>query len=121
MSPASVILLTPESLLNPLTQLKVAHFDEAEKLFENSAIRFGRLGQEDLRRICSDAAQAMHSARPMLRNTYLTFEGVLGEWLGKLNSAKQAVEDEEERRRQGKIGAGTKEDSILWLADSGIE
>jgi hypothetical protein len=58
----------------------------------------------------------------MMGNTYLTFEGVLGEWLRKLNNAQQAVEDEKERKRQGgKIGAGTKEDDILWLADSGIE
>jgi hypothetical protein len=81
---------TAASLINPLTGFKVASFDEAELLFQASAIRYARIPHEPLRRLCSDAAEAMHAAKKVEGQSFLTFEGVLTEWLGKLYEAKTA-------------------------------
>jgi hypothetical protein len=76
-----------------------------------------------LHRICSDAAEAMAAARPVQGNTYLTFGGVFREWLGNLNEAKQAWEDEKQGKRAQEKTQGTSgpKTMIKFLDETDIE
>lgn len=113
--------LNPKSLSNPLTGLKVASFDEVE-LFQASAVRYARVPHEGLRRICSDAAEVMRAAKRVQGLSAPVPEDVLAEWLGKLEEAKKAWEEEKRGRRESEKTKGEWGNTkILWLDESEVE
>ena len=68
------------------------HFREAELLFQASAVRYGRIPHEDLRRLCSDAANVTRAAEKIEPTPPV--EAVLKEWVGKLEETKEKWREE---------------------------